>query len=276
MHRRHFIATISVFLAGCDSGQSWFGPDRRGAARELYERAAQRDLDAIQALNAVSDTSDPFAKFYAALMLQKGYAQLNNTRAMQLYTQIRERFLGAKFNLALLLIAAPKQVPAGLPPLEQLLAEAADRGRVEPMLVLARLYERGQAGQAVNTALAIQWYERAITHAKDPRAELRLGALLQDGPRRADAYALLMSAAKAGYAEAQYRLAFMETDPLASRRWLVVAAVNDKTYARPAAQGLAQLAPGDAFETERQARMWAHAHRKTNELQPFDSPFEEP
>ena len=56
----------------------------------------------------------------------------------------------------------------------------------------------------------------------------------------------------------------------------VVAAVNDKTYARPAAQGLAQLAPGDAFETERQARMWAHAHRKTNELQPFDSPFEEP
>ncbi|MCX7214683.1 MAG: hypothetical protein NTW53_18730 [Burkholderiales bacterium] len=123
----------------------------------------------------------------------------------------------------------------------QLLELAASK-RVESMLLLAVLFERGFGSVKPNAALSAQWYSKAIEHSKDRRAQTRLGIAYLEGrgvPQdTTKGQELLLSAAKAGSSEAQYRLALLNQPAIQAAQWLSVAAMTDSAYVASAQAAL--------------------------------------
>lgn len=273
-------------LAGCDAGGgvkalATSSADVRRAS-ELFGRVQQRDITAMGELEERAGRSDLAAAFFAGLANDPGVVGPGRpAEAARLYQLAAEAFPGAKHNLALLLLKgalgkARDSAPAAL----TLLSEAAEKNRLESMLLLAALYERGWDGVDPNPAAAAEWYERAISFAKDPRAEARLGAAYQDGlgrlkdPALAETY--LLAAAKAGVSEAQYRMARTVRDPMQVAQWLMVAALGDAQYEGAAKAELDRLSADDQVRAQRNAQMWRYAHQRRHELPPFTAPVMEP
>jgi TPR repeat protein len=99
---------------------------------------------------------------------------------------------------------------------------------------LAVLFQQGFGSVKPNAALSAQWYSKAIEHSKDRRAQTRLGIAYLDG-RGVPQYTtkgqgVLLSAAKAGSSEAQYRLELLDQPAIQAAQWMSVAAMTDATY----------------------------------------------
>ena len=161
----------------------------------------------------------------------------------------------------------------------QLLELAAPK-RVESMLLLAVLFERGFCSVKPNAALSAQWYSKAIEHSKDRRAQTRLGIAYLEGrgvPQdTTKGQELLLSAAKAGSSEAQYRLALLDQPAIQAAQWMSVAAMTDAAYVASAQAALSKVSTVDQEQIKRQASLWVHAHQLERQLPAFSEPIGSP
>jgi TPR repeat protein len=274
-----------ALCAGCDAGTG-FGPFAGGRADiaragELFTRVQQNDWSALAELEERAKKNDLAAAFYAGLALDLGLGGAGDMDgAAGLYESAGRAFAGAKHNQALLALKGAGQAGADPALALKLLTEAASKQRLESMLMLASLYERGWPGIDRNPALAAEWYERAVTLANDPWAQVRLGAAYQDGAGRhrdmARTQTYLLAAAKAGVSEAQYRMALTLDDPVQIAQWLAVAALGDSAYEPIAIEAMSRLSRPEQIRVKRNAELWRHAHDRGLQLVPFASPVRQP
>lgn len=271
-------------LAGCDAGVfSGLGPAAADAerARDLFVRAQQFDSQAIGELESRAAKSDVVAAFYAGLANDPAVVPGGNpARAAEFYEVAARSSSGAKHNLALLILKGVLKSGQDASTAVKLLTEAAARDRLESMLMLASLFESGWEGIDRSAPLAAQWYERAMLFSNDPRAVLRVGAALQDGhgrPQDADqAEIYLLAAAKAGVAEAQYRMSRTVQDPMQVAQWMTVAALTDPKYQAAASAALQNLSGQDRARVKVNAELWFHAHARDTGLVSFTAPVMQP
>lgn len=277
-----------LLLVGCDanlSGVPFFGPPDSKPAQELFVRATQRDMDAYETLISAASKGDTPSAFYAALINDPGYVRGSSgdlNKAIELYELASKKFTGATHNLALLLLKLddPKEGARAI----ELLEQSAAKGRLESMLLAATLLDNGWRGIPKNPAKAVDWYEKAVTTYKDPRAELQLGKAYQDGYGRdqdgAKAQMYLQAGAKDGMIEAQYRMAALADSESVAAQWLVIAALNDPKYNNDATAALTQFNTRQQFNIRRNAEMWLHAHgsatKQISLLTSFTAPVEVP
>jgi TPR repeat protein len=239
-------------------------------ATELYRRVTQGDEAGLRELiERAEKRKDWYASFFVGLSFDPNShnrgVKPDAVKAAMLYRSAIE-LPAARHNLALLLLSGvsyePK--PKDGEPAQQFdpiqLLELAATKRVESMLLLGVLFERGFGSVKPNAALSAQWYSKAIEHSKDRRALTRLGISYLEGrgvPQdAAKGQELLLSAAKAGSSEAQYRLALLDQRDVQAAQWLSVAAMTDPAYGAAAQAALldAQVAAKrDLAERERAA-----------------------
>lgn len=285
MVRLIYTSIVSLLtLAGCDGGVfGGFAPTSADAerARDLFVRAQQYDSQAVAELESLASKADLSAAFYAGLANDPAVVTVGNAgRAAQFYEVAARRSAGAKHNLALLILKGVARSDQDADLAVKLLTEAASKDRLESMLMLASLYENGWNRVAPNAALAAQWFERAMLFSNDPRAVARVGAAFQDGlgrPKDAEqAEIYLLAAAKAGIAEAQYRMTRIVQEPLQSAQWITIAALTDPRYQSEADAALGALPAYDRGRVKENARLWLHAHARETDLVSFTSPVLEP
>ena len=260
---------LAFFLGGCDSnltGVPFIGAPDYQQAQERYVRAAQSDTDAERELLAGAMKGEPASAFYAGLLIDPGRTGRTDRgdyeQAARFYESASKAYSGAAHNLALVLLTAgrPEEAATALTLLEQ----SAAKGRLESMLLAAKLLDNGMGTVAPNPAKAVDWYEKAVTTFKDPRAELELGkAFLFGRGRTADtskALLYLTAAAKGGMVEAQYRMAGLAKSDSEAAQWLVIAATFDPRYRKDATAAVTQFTQKQQLSIERNAEMWVHAH----------------
>ncbi len=277
---------LSIALAGCDISSLSLGSLLGGSsdmsnAKELFARVAQRDVSALLELEARAERNDLAAAFFAGLAHDPGVNEPGDPiLAANFYLLAAKGFAGAKHNLALLILKGVDRGAGTKDFAIKLLSEAAAKDRLESMLMLATLYEQGWPGIDRNPALAVEWYERAVEFFKEPRAEAKLGAAYQEGVgRKANpvlAQTYLLAAAKAGIADAQYRLSRTVEDPIQIAQWLVVAALTDFNYELQARTYLLKLSAIDQEAVKRNAQLWSHAHLRKQDLVSYTKPLQEP
>ncbi len=280
---RLILTTIAALLtlAGCDAGGGLGGLTPSSAdlarAKDLFVRVQQMDGAAVAELEQRAGKADVASAFYAGLANDPAVIKgADAARAAGFYQVATRSSAGAKHNLALLILKGVVRSDQDVGLAVKLLTEAAQKDRLESMLMLASLYENGWPGVDRNPALAAEWYERAMTFSNDPRAVARLGAAYQDGigrPRdREQAETFLLAAAKAGVAEAQFRMARTVQDPLQVAQWLTVAALSDSRYQRQAGDALGSLSVQDQVRVRKNAELWLHAHDRKQELVSYTIP----
>lgn len=284
---RPILITILALLtlAGCDASSGIGGLTPSSAdmvrARDLFVRVQQRDAGAVAELEQRAGKANVAAAFYAGLANDPAVIKGGDAaRAAGFYQSASRSSAGAKHNLALLILkgVVRSEQDAGLA--VNLLTEAAQKDRLESMLMLASLYENGWPGVERNPALAAEWYERAMNFSNDPRAVARLGAAYQEGSGRprdlVQAETFLEAAAKAGVAEAQFRMARTVREPLQVAQWLTIAAMTDARYQQPAREALNALSAQDQMRVKTNAELWLHAHDRRQDLVSYTSPVMEP
>lgn len=275
------VLLVAALMAGCDSGGlvSRLRGDE-SFARDLYGRVNQADAQAQDELRQRAQERDVYAAFYAGLAEDPSLSAGGDAvEAAQMYGTAMTALPAAKHNLALLILKGVRR-PSDTPQTAlSLLEESANAGIVESMLLLATIYEKGWKGVAVNPALAVQWYTRASEFSNDTWAQYRLGVACLDGFGRAvdedQALHLLTSAAKKGLVDAQRELGVRMQDPVQSAQWLWVAAINEPIYQRQADQAISKLPLEERIKVQRNAQMWAHAHRDDLVLLKFAEPIKE-
>ncbi|HEV2081246.1 MAG TPA: hypothetical protein VGR32_02220 [Brevundimonas sp.] len=130
------------------------------------------------------------------------------------------------------------------------LRRAAELGHAPAQLMMAGLYETGDAGLASDMTQARRWIRRAA-EAGDARGMFGYGMYLfegQGGPQdRAAGFDWILKAAEAGLVDAQFNAGLIlktgeaatEADPAEAYRWLLIAARGGDVQAREEAQALA-------------------------------------
>lgn len=250
-------------LVACDV-PVWLGGIRGDSdgARELFRRARDRDTTAFQELERrAAVPPDQYAAFYLGLLQHTSSSPTIREEAAQNYL-LALPLNGARHNLAILLLAGVRGSGTTQP--AELLESAGRDGHLPAILLLATTYEHGHPLLPQNVALAKQWYRAAIALDKSPYAELRLGAMLQASGELEEAEKLLTSAAKYGYAEAQYRLGDLTPDRRVAAQWKMVASLNDPVYEKDARRALAGFQSDDATLIVHNAQMWTHAFRNSS------------
>ncbi|WP_298124935.1 hypothetical protein [Brevundimonas sp.] len=145
------------------------------------------------------------------------------------------------------------------------LRRAADMGHPPAQLMLAGLYETGDAGLTVDLAESRKWVRRAAD-AGDPRGMFGYGMFLFEGmggpTDRAGGLDWILKAAEAGLIDAQYNAGLIlktgedgrPADPAAAYRWLLIAARGGDDQARTEADALAaELSEARRAEARRAA-----------------------
>ncbi len=267
--------SAALLLTACDGVTWWSGVrgDRQEAA-SLFMRARDSDMGAYRQLEERVQAKDHYAAFYLGRLEQHSSSTSVREDSARNYVSALP-LNGARFNLAILWLDGIRI--RGTDSAVDLLEAAAKDGHVPSMLLLATVFESGRPDVPKNTALAKQWYQKAIDVDKSAYAELRLGALLQAAGEAVAAEKLLISAAKYGFPEAQYRLAALSRDPRVAAQWKVAASLGDHVYAADARRALAVLTPEDAAMADYNARMWVHVFRNDRFVKPaIGQPSETP
>ena len=291
------VSALASFLSGCDSPSLRNGPlsflaskGDRDIAFDLYRRVTQGDEAALNDLiERAEKRKDWYAAFFAGLSFDPNshnrVVKPDAVKAAMLYSSAIG-LPAAHHNLALLLLSGVSYEPKPkdgdrvrqFDPIQ--LLELAATKRVESMLLLAVLFERGFGSVNPNAPLSAQWYSKAIEHSKDRRAQTRLGISYLEGrgvPQdAAKGQELLLSAAKAGSSEAQYRLALLDQPYVQAAQWLSVAAMTDAAYGAAAQVALSKVSGRDQEEIKRRASLWVHAHQLERQLPAFSEPIGSP
>jgi localization factor PodJL len=130
------------------------------------------------------------------------------------------------------------------------LRRAAELGHPPAQLMMAGLYETGDAGLASDMTEARRWIRRAA-ESGDARGMFGYGMYLfegQGGPQdRAAGFDWILKAAEAGLVDAQFNAGLIlktgeaatEADPVGAYRWLLIAARGGDVQAREEGQALA-------------------------------------
>ena len=289
-----FLTAMAPLLSGCDAPSLRDGPlsfvstaGDESAASDLFRRVTQGDEAALaELIRVASEKRDAYAAFYAGLAVDPNVrpraAKPDAIASARLYGAA-QRLPAAKHNLALLLLSGVSYVPPDksgkrLEPI-QLLEESA-QSRVESMLLLASIHERGIGPIKPNAALAAQWYSKAIEHSKDRRAQTRLGFAYLEGRGVVQdpikAHELLLAAAKGGSSEAQYRLALLDQPAIQAAQWFTVAAISDSAHSAAAQAALSKVSHTDQEQIKRRAALWVHAHQVQRPLPTFSEPLKSP
>jgi TPR repeat protein len=294
LHRVVLVSALASILCGCEAPSLRNGPlsflaskGDKDIATELYRRVTQGDEAGLQELiERAEKRKDLYAAFFAGLSFDPNShnrgVKPDAVKAAMLYRSAIE-LPAARHNLALLLLSGvsydpkPKDGEAAqqFDPIQ--LLELAATKRVESMLLLAVLFERGFGSVKPNAALSAQWYSKAIEHSKDRRAQTRLGISYLEGrgvPQdAAKGQELLLSAAKAGSSEAQYRLALLDQPAIQAAQWMTVAAMTDAAYVASAQVALSKVSGRDQEEIKRRVSLWVHAHQLERQLPAFSEPI---
>ena len=297
LHRVVLVSALASILCGCDAPSLRNGPlsflaskGDKDIATELYRRVTQGDEAALaELIERTEKRKDWYAAFFAGLSFDPNShirgVKPDAVKAAMLYRSAIE-LPAARHNLALLLLSGvsydpkPKDGEAAqqFDPIQ--LLELAATKRVESMLLLAVLFERGFGSVKPNAALSAQWYSKAIEHSKDRRAQTRLGIAYLEGrgvPQdTTKGQELLLSAAKAGSSEAQYRLALLDQPYVQAAQWLSVAAMTDSAYVASAQAALNNVSTFDHEQVKRQTSLWVHAHQLERQLPAFSEPIGSP
>jgi TPR repeat protein len=121
---------------------------------------------------------------------------------------------------------------------------------------------------------------KAVEYSKDRRAQTRLGIAYLEGrgvPQdTTKGQELLLSAAKAGSSEAQYRLALLDQPVIQAAQWMTVAAMTDAAYVASAQAALSKVSAVDQEQIKRQASLWVHAHQLERQVPAFSEPIRSP
>ena len=297
LHRVVLVSALASILCGCDAPSLRNGPlsflaskGDRDIATELYRRVTQGDEAALaELIERTEKRKDWYAAFFAGLSFDPNShnrgVKPDAVKAAMLYSAAIG-LPAAQHNLALLLLSGVSYDPIlkdgeSQKPLDPIqLLELAATKRVESMLLLAVLFERGFGSVKPNAALSAQWYSKAIEHSKDRRAQTRLGIAYLEGrgvPQDATkGQELLLSAAKAGSSEAQYRLALLDQPAIQAAQWMSVAAMTDSAYVASAQAALSKVSTVDQEQVKRQASLWVHAHQLERQLPVFSEPIASP
>ncbi|MCX7214680.1 MAG: hypothetical protein NTW53_18715 [Burkholderiales bacterium] len=291
------MSALASILCGCDAPSLRNGPlsflaskGDKDIATELYRRVTQGDEAALaELIERTEKRKDWYAAFFAGLSFDPNShnraVKPNAVKAAMLYSSANG-LPAAHHNLALLLLSGVSYDPKPkdgervqqFDPIQ--LLELAATKRVESMLLLAVLFERGFGSVKPNAALSAQWYSKAIEHSKDRRAQTRLGIAYLEGrgvPQdTTKGQELLLSAAKAGSSEALYRLALLDQPDVQAAQWMSVAAMTDAAYGAAAQAALSKVSGRDQEEIKRRASLWVHAHQLERQLPAFSEPIGSP
>lgn len=293
LHQVVLVSALASILCGCDAPSLRNGPlsflaskGDKDIATELYRRVTQGDEAALaELIERTEKRKDWYAAFFAGLSFDPNShnrgVKPDAVKAAMLYRSAIE-LPAARHNLALLLLSGVSYEPKPkdgervqqFDPIQ--LLELAATKRVESMLLLAVLFERGFGSVKPNAALSAQWYSKAIEHSKDRRAQTRLGIAYLEGRGVAQdtfkGQELLLSAAKAGSSEALYRLALLDQPDVQAAQWMSVAAMTDAAYGAAAQAALSKVSGRDQEEIKRRASLWVHAHQLERQLPAFSEP----
>jgi TPR repeat protein len=297
LHRVVLVSALASILCGCDAPSLRNGPlsflaskGDKDIASDLYLRVTQGDQAALaELIERAEKRKDWYAAFFAGLSFDPNShnraGKPDAVKAAMLYRSAIG-LPAAHHNLALLLLSGVSYEPKPkdgervqqFDPIQ--LLELAATNRVESMLLLAVLFERGFGSVKPNAPLSAQWYSKAIEHSKDRRAQTRLGIAYLEGrgvPHdAARGQELLLSAAKAGSSEALYRLALLDQPDVQAAQWMSVAAMTDAAYGAAAQAALSKVSGGDQAEIKRRASLWVHAHQLERQLPAFTEPIGSP
>jgi TPR repeat protein len=145
---------------------------------------------------------------------------------------------------------------------------------------LAVLFQQGFVSVKPNAALSAQWYSKAIEYSKDRRAQTRLGIAYLEGkgvPQETiKGQEFLLSAAKAGSSEAQYRLVLLDQPDIQAAQSMSVAAMTDEGYGSAVQAAFSRVSGRDQEEIKRRASLWVHAHLLDRQLPAFSEPIGSP
>lgn len=273
MFNKFLFTVLIILLSACGDVED----------KHFFQRYLAGDLSARVSLTEKALKADNSeSAFFAGLAYDPGIlkTESNADLALSFYTKAAEKYSGAQHNLALLLIKGKSSSNQIMQEAKKYLTKASKQGRIESVMLLASLYEKGWPGIEVNTALSIELYEQAIALTGDPRAMTRAGAAHQDRiAGRSDAEKARMyleSAAKQGIAEAQYRMAYMTYDPSLQATWLYIAAKSDGQYEPSARDALEKISLTARNQAKRNGDLWIYAHMKTSYLVNFTLPVRSP
>lgn len=231
-----------------------------------------RNPDGLTYLREQAEQNNPHALFYLGLASELGRGTPVNAQfALSCYRAAGDRLREAAFNAGRLLYLSRKVDDAMNYLVVAAGAERAD-GIVKAMVVLGRIYERGESTLGRNYIAASRWYE-AAARRKDPQAVGKMGEFLLYGIGRPansrDAKIYLERAADMWNADAQYLLGVVfargmvtPVNRTEASKWFMVAAMDSTDYRAKGEQYLAGLTEQERNSARRMADLWISAHPK--------------
>lgn len=229
--------------------------------------------DAIVYLEDQVQQNNPYAYFYlgVAFELGRGVAK-NPDTALLYYRAAADKVKEAAFNAARMLYLSDRPDDA----LGFLVVAAGGEktdGIERAMVLLGRIYEKGETSYGRNYIAAARWYE-AAARRKDPLAVGKMGEFLLYGLGRPinirDAKIYLERAADMWNADAQYLLGEIFAKGLVTPvnrteagKWFFIAASHSPDHKRRGQSYLVGLNEMEIDSAKRMADLWVSAHPKT-------------
>lgn len=239
--------------------------------------AAVNDLgkkpEALSYLQEQAQENNPLALFSLGVASETGNGVAKDSRAaFDYYRSAADRLKEAAFNAGRLLYLG-KRVDDAMSYF--VVAAGADRadGIEKAMIMLGRIYERGESSYGRNYIAAARWYE-AAARRKDPFAIGKMGEFLLYGFGRAankrDARIYIERAADMWNADAQFLMGEIfakgmigPVNRTEAGKWFFVTASQSSSHNSQAAAYLAALTEQELTSARRMADLWISAHPKS-------------
>lgn len=238
--------------------------------------AAFNDLgkkpEALSYLQEQAQENNALALFYLGVATETGNGVAKDSRAaFDLYRNAADRIKEAAFNAARLLYLG-KRVDDAMSYF--VVAAGADRadGIEKAMIMLGRIYERGESSYGRNYIAAARWYE-AAARRKDPYAIGKMGEFLLHGfgrtANKRDARIYIERAADMWNADAQFLMGEIfakgmigPVNRTEAGKWFFVTTSQSSAHNSRSAEYLAALTDQELASARRMADLWISAHPK--------------
>lgn len=226
--------------------------------------------EAVAFLADQAEQNNPHAAFYMGVSTELGRGTAKNTRlALDYYRAAADKIREAAFNAGRLLYSMNRIDEASKYFVVAAGGDKAD-GIDRAMVMLGRIYEKGESVVGRNYVAAARWYE-AAARRKDPVAVGKMGEFLLYGLGRQanarDAKIYLERAADMWNADAQYLLGevfakgdITQVNRTEAGKWYFIAASHSYDHKRRSLGFVTGLTAQELDSAQRMADLWISAH----------------
>jgi len=228
--------------------------------------------EAIAYLADQAEQNNPYAAFYMGVASELGHGTTKNVQAaLDYYRAASDKLRESAFNAGRLLYLMNRVDEAVNYFVVSAGGEKAD-GIDKAIVMLGRIYEKGESSVGKNYIAAARWYE-AAARRKDPFAVGKMGEFLLYGLGRPasarDAKIYLERAADMWNADSQYLLGdvfakgeITEVNRTEAGKWYFIASSHSPDHKRRSQAFVTELAHQELKSARRMSELWIAAHPK--------------